>query len=162
MRLLRDLLNREPLFGHALNAESPVGKYQIVRIHFQEMKDQLSRLLFNLLRRLIDGDAAHRGGPAAESADTFGYRSGVSMNDRDIVHLDAQLIGDDLRKGGLLSLPVRRRARQDPHFPGGFHLNLAVLPHSLGSHTSISRYPSIGADFGISSDRGATFHSRQF
>src|SRR5439155_342513 len=57
-----------------------------------------------------------------------------SMNDHDIVHLDAQLIGDDLRKGGLLPLPVRRRARQGPHFPGGFHLHLAVLPHSLGSH----------------------------
>src|SRR6266478_6795748 len=107
------------------------------------MGGERSRLLFNFPRRLIDGDSTDRGGPTAEGADAFGHSSGISMDHRDSIHLDTQFIGDDLRKGGLLPLAVRRRARQDGYFSAGLHLHLAVLPHSLRSHgadLNVGRY----------------------
>src|SRR5688572_19986533 len=98
------------------------------------MRGELARLLFHLLRRLIDGDSPDCRGPATERADSLGHRTSISMDDRDIIQADAQLVGDDLRKGRLLPLPVRRRARQDRYFPGWLQAHTAILPHSLRSH----------------------------
>src|SRR5919109_2912567 len=141
MGLLPKLLDRESSFRHSFNAKPAVEKYQIVRIHLEQGGGELSRLFFTLPRRLIDGDSAHCSRPATKSADTLRHSSGIAMDYLDILQRDTQFIGNDLRKGGLLPLAVRRRARQHRDFSIGLHLHLAVLPHSLRTH---------GADLNIS------------
>src|SRR5262245_62426568 len=80
------------------------------------MGSKLAGFLFDLLRRLIDGDAADGGGAAAESTDAFGHGGRVSMDYRNVIQLNPQFIGDDLRKGRLLPLAMRGCARQDGYF----------------------------------------------
>src|SRR5262245_32384596 len=108
------------------------------------MGGKLAGFLFNILRRLIDRSSSYRRRPTAEGTEPFRHRSGVSMDYRNIIQLDAKFIGDDLRKGRLLSLAVRGCARQDRYFSIGLDLYFTVLKHSLrphGADLNVGGYP---------------------
>ena len=103
----RDLLNRERPSRHAFDGKPPIGKNQIVGVDFQEMRSQVARLFTHLLGRLVNGDAADRGRPAAERAHPLGDDFGVAMDHVDVIHWDSEFIGDNLRERSFLSLAVR-------------------------------------------------------
>src|SRR5690606_24641085 len=71
------------------------------------------RLLFHLTRRLVGGGTIDGGRPGPESPDSHGGLARVTVDHPDPVGRDAELVGDDLGPGGLVSLPARSGADDD-------------------------------------------------
>ena len=70
-------------------------------------------LLAELARRALDADAAGRNRGRAAGAEPGRDLVGVALVDVDALRRQAELLGDDLRIGGLVALPARLRADQD-------------------------------------------------
>ena len=62
------------------------------------MRRNLRGLLFQLLNCDEHGRAAHRCRATAERADAVLHDAGVAVNDCDVVEIDAEFIGSDLRE----------------------------------------------------------------
>ena len=75
-----------------------------------------------------DRRSSHRGAAAAEGADPARTLVGVAVEHGDVVQRDAELVGGDLRPGGLVSLPVWRRPAAHRDRAVGLHRDAAGLP----------------------------------
>src|SRR5256885_6196091 len=73
-------------------------------------------LLEDPLRGLVHGDTADREATAAVRVHPERSDGGVAVQHLDVVEADAELVGDDLRHGRLVTLSVRRGA--DQHLDG--------------------------------------------
>ena len=67
-------------------------------VHAHHVCSDLPRLFNQLLDGHINRCAADRRGTAAERADAVLHNRRVAVNHRDVVDVDAELIGDDLRE----------------------------------------------------------------
>src|SRR5262249_12736579 len=72
--------------------------------------------------------SANGGAPAAEGSDSVLHNRGIAMNDCDVVQVDSQLVGRDLGKRGLLSLPVRRDPGKNGDLAGGLDPHGCAFP----------------------------------
>src|SRR4030095_892363 len=77
------------------------------------MRRQFQRLVPQLPGCLRDGISRRHHHPAGESADAVRNRRAVAGDHADTIEIDAKIISADLSERRLLSLPLRRRARED-------------------------------------------------
>jgi hypothetical protein len=54
-----------------------------------------------------------------------GHLVGVAVDDLDLLHRDAEAVGDHLREGGLVALAVAVRAGEHRHRAGRVHAHFA-------------------------------------
>ena len=83
---------------------------------------------FSCLQREEQRRAADRCAAAAECPDAVLHHGGVAVHHQHVVHGDAELVRHDLREGGLLALPVRRRAGHHGDLARGFDLHRGRFP----------------------------------
>ena len=87
-------------------------------------------LSLNALRRDVHGRPADRGRAAAVGPPSLRRIVGVAGDDLDILDRKAELVGDDLREGGFLTLAVRPGADVDAHNAGGIDPDRCALSYS--------------------------------
>src|SRR5438270_4005591 len=92
------------------------------------MRSNLIRLLFQPLDCDIDGCAADCGCAAAESSNAVLNNRSVAVNDCDIRDVNAKFICGNLSETRLLSLTMRRCAREDRDFARRLYSNGRALP----------------------------------
>ena len=108
----------------AFHRELAVLELDVALACFEHMGGDFLGLGFDFLQRLEDCRHANRAGARAVSAHAHLHLVGIAVHDRDIVDRNAEPLGDELREGRLVALPVRMRAGQDldradridPHF----------------------------------------------
>ena len=76
-------------------------------MRFEQRGGKLRHLRFYLGAGHVDGGAADGLRAAAEGADPLLHHAGVAVEDRDVLQRDAELIGEHLREGRHVALPVR-------------------------------------------------------
>src|SRR5205809_2040214 len=92
-------------------------------------------LLAHFLQRKIDGAAADGQTAAAEGANAVLNNGRVTVDDRDIIYVDAQLVSGDLRECRFLALSMRRTSGQDRYLAGWFYAYRGALPSAGGSRS---------------------------
>ena len=73
----------------------------------------LDELLADLLGASHESAPAHGGASAAVGPHAEGHPPRVPVDDLDVLHRDPELVGDDLREGGLVPLTVGVRSGED-------------------------------------------------
>ena len=96
--LERQRAELDRLAGNADDRDLAVGDFQILLGAFEMLGGELEDLLPHRLRRLVDGVAGHHRAAAREGAGAPVELIGVAGHDIDVAHLDAELVGDDLRE----------------------------------------------------------------
>ena len=109
----RDLRERHRSRRRPRDRDRPADDVEVLGRSLQEMGRDREDLLAHLERGLADGGAEHGPTPAAAGPEGVRRRRGVALVDGDVVGVDAEMLGDDLRGRGLQSLPVRARAQVD-------------------------------------------------
>ena len=81
-------------------------EFDIVWLSSQQVRGDLSALLYHLIRSINERRPSHGKRPRAIRAQPKIKFPGVSMNNVHIINWDAQFISDQLRKCGLVTLPM--------------------------------------------------------
>ena len=117
VRRERDVLDGLGAVRRALDRELARLPDEVLRRHLEEVRGNLPRLVLDLPGGHGGGGAGHRRGAAGIRAEAVGRGVGVALLDLDVLRRDAQLLGEDLRIGGLVPLPwdlVPKRAMALP------------------------------------------------
>src|SRR5712691_10563838 len=120
----RDIAKGDRLLWRASNREFAIFQGHIRSTGLQHMGCNLLHLLLQPLDSSENGRTTNCRGAAPIGAASLWRRIGIAMHNQDILYWDAKFLRDDLGKGRLFSLTVRRRA--------GIDHDSATL---LGSHT---------------------------
>src|SRR5438128_12314059 len=124
-----DVLDGLRLPRRALDRELPGLPHQIVVGHLQQIRGDLPRLVTHLARRDRRGGAGDRGRAARVGTEAVGRRVGVAFLDLDVLRRDPELLGQDLRVGGLVALALRLRAEARDGLARRVHADLAAVEH---------------------------------
>ena len=111
-RATRDLGKADRAVG-AGDPDRAVADLEIARAGFQRLGGDLLQLAAELAGGALDADAAGRDRSRAAGAETGGDLVGVALQDMDALGRQPELLGDQLRIGGLMALPARLGADQD-------------------------------------------------
>ena len=101
--------------GEPLTENAPVRELEVVLGHLELVRDDPPRLRDDLLARVPERDPADRRASGSRTCPSQLGDGGVAVEHLDVVDVDAELVGDDLRPRGLVALAVRRGARDDLH-----------------------------------------------
>src|SRR5262245_42892341 len=93
------------------------------------MRGDLARLVLDLARGYRRRRPRHRRGTARVRAETVGRGIGVALLDLDVRGGDAELLGEDLRLGRLVPLPLRLRPETGDGLAGRMNADLAAVEH---------------------------------
>src|SRR5579875_2062992 len=96
------------------------------------MRGDLLHLLLESLRGIENSRAAKRQSTASIGAASLRRGICVAVYDQHVLNGDSKLIGDDLRKRGLFSLAVWRRAAIDHHRAGFLNTHARTLIETKG------------------------------
>src|ERR1700738_916517 len=91
------------------------------------MRGDLLHFLFQALSCIIDRAAPNRRSTATIGAAPLWRRIRVTVHDQDIIDGNGELVRDDLSKGCLFTLSMRRRTRIDHHGAALFYTNARAL-----------------------------------
>ena len=123
----------ERLARHARDTEATVADHDdVFRCGFEQLGHELLGLLDDELRRLEHRGAAELHRARAAGATATRDERGVGLHVADLLHRHAELVGDDLRERGGVTLAVRRRARLDRDPAVVVHLDLGELGATAG------------------------------
>src|SRR5262249_56706222 len=115
-----------------------------VLVHRGQVRRDLLRLVADLARRHRAGRAGRRRRSAGVGAQPVRRRVGVALLDFDVRRRDAELLGDDLCVGRLVSLTLRLGAEPRGGLPGRVDADLARVEHLDAEDVELLRRP--GAD----------------
>src|ERR671921_1373951 len=116
------------LVGRAGDAKRAAFELYIVLCRLEHVRCDLLGFLDDLLGCQVNGDAAHREAPRTVGvAPIRGYRR-VTVQNFDVIHIDAKDVRGDLGPARDVSLPVGRRTRDNLDVTRGEHLDLRHLP----------------------------------
>ena len=113
-----DLTQRKAAARRAGNLDPAVAHFEIGHAYLQQVGCDLERLLPHLHGGEMHRGTRGRGLPAGEAALAMGNDSGIAGNHADVARRDAELLGADLREGGLDALAHRHRAGVDGNATG--------------------------------------------
>ena len=116
------------LLVRALHGELAVLEFDVVGRCLQHMASHLLRLGLDLVERLDDGRHAHRARARAIGAHAHLHLVGVAMDDGDIIDGNAEAVGDQLREGRLVALPMGVGARENLHRADRVDANFRAFP----------------------------------
>src|SRR5258708_361948 len=123
-----DLTHRLALVGAALDVELALVENDIFFGRLEEMGRELFRLVDDLLARLVHGHTTDREGAAAVRAIAKSRAFGrVPVPQLDHVVGDSECVGDDLREGRVVTLPVGMGAYVNGDRPGWKDAHLRAL-----------------------------------
>ena len=111
-RVPRDVCERDRSVG-ADHAEPSLGVFDIDRGHLQHMAGDPLALVYDLVGGFDDRGAGQRRAAGVEGADPGGYRVGIAVAVADIVHVDAEPVGQHLAEGRPVGLAVIHRAAEE-------------------------------------------------
>ena len=116
-----DLADREALARRAPDGDMAIHKLEVLGRRLEQVRGDAQELLANVTGRAHRGAAADDSGPAAVASRRVRRRSRISLDDLDVLEVDAQLVGSDLRERRLVPLPVRLETGRERHRPVGLH-----------------------------------------
>src|SRR5262249_22637907 len=140
----RDLLDRLRALRRALDRELAGLPDQVVLGALEEVGGDLLRLVADLARRHRAGGARGRRRAAGVGAEAVGPGVGVALLDLHRRGRDAELLGDDLRVGGLVPLPLRLGAEARDRLPRRVDADLRRIEHFDSDDVEVLR--RTGAD----------------
>ena len=123
----RDLPERQALVG-ALHGEPTSLELEVVDARLEQVSRDRLGLLDDLVRGLDDGLTTDDQGARPIGVQTLVRDLGVAVQDLDVLEGDPESVGNDLAPRRLVTLPVRRRSRDDLDLAGREHPDLGVLP----------------------------------
>ena len=112
----RDVLDRLVTIRRTLHEELAVGVVHVFDCRLEKVAREQFRLVLDLARRHGQRSAADRGGAAAVGAPSHRGVVRVTVDNLDVVHTHAELVGHHLRERRLFSLPVWGRTDEHVHF----------------------------------------------
>ena len=112
---LRDLAQRHAAAGCAFDLDPAVAQREIAGCGLQHEGGDCQRLVTHGLGGHMDGGTRGDGLPAGEPALAVGDDGRVARDHRDVVRLDAELLGTNLSECRLDALPHRHRTGIDRH-----------------------------------------------
>ena len=114
--LERGLGDGHPAVGAALHGVPAALELEVVLRHLELMSDDDAHLVEHLAGGLVERDAADGEATAAVRVHAKGDDRRVAVQDLDVVDVDAEPVGGDLRDRRHVTLAVRRGA--DQHLDG--------------------------------------------
>src|SRR3989449_4951700 len=140
VRLGRDLAERDDAVRHAAHAIAAVADDDVLGRRFHQMRGQTLGLVLHFQRRVEDRGAAD--GQAATAPGAVAHRrvEGVAVTDDDMVEVHAEVVGDDLGKGRLVTLAVGGRARERGDHPARLHADHRALEGPEAAHLDVARH----------------------
>src|SRR5262249_9076732 len=122
-----DRAERYCLVRYPPHLELTVGVVDVLGRRLEQVGGDPLALFFDLVEVHLDGGATdgRRAAPVRPHAE--GNRVGVAVDDLDLLHGNAEVVGDQLGERGLVTLAVRVRSRVDRHHAGRVDTNLARL-----------------------------------
>jgi hypothetical protein len=126
----RHVLDRLELSGGALHEELAVRVLDVFDSRFEQVRGDDLRFLLDLLDRAEERAAAD--GRRAASVGSPAHRRAlrVAVHDLDVVHPDAELVGDDLSERRPFPLAVRRDSEHDVDLAGRVEADDRALPEA--------------------------------
>ena len=125
----RDFLDRLEPLGRALDAPFPVRPLEVVGAGLKEMRGDVPGLLLDL----AGGDGRRGAGDRRRARrirpEPVRRGVGVALLDLDVRDREAELLGDDLRERGLVTLALRLDAEPGDHLAGRVDADLARVEH---------------------------------
>src|ERR1700730_17607288 len=112
---------------------------EVVRVRLEVVSRELTQLLADLGGSLDAGTPTEDRASAGERAKPVRSRFGVTELDVHALERKGELICDQLRKGGLVSLAMRVRAHVDGDRAGGIHANQRCLEPGDHRHVSLAK-----------------------
>ena len=137
----RHFLHRHRLGRHALHLELVVGPLDVGLADLEQMRGNLARLLADAARGHHDGGAGDRRAAARVGAEAVGRRVGVAFLDHDVLRIEPQLLGDDLRPGRFVPLALRLGARAHDAGAGRMDADLGAVEHLDAEDVEVLRRP---------------------
>ena len=128
----------------AIGAGDPhgaVADLEIAGAGFQRFGGDLPQIAAERPGGPLDADAAGRNRRRTAGAETGGDAVGVALQDVDALGRKPELLGDQLRVGGLVALPARLGADQDGDVAVGVERHVGGLVAHGAAHLDIGRKP---------------------
>ena len=123
----RDVAPRDRLVG-SRDRELAVLEYDVALRRLEHMRGDFLGLRLDLVECLDDRRHADRARARAVGAHAELHLVGVAMHHADILDRDAQPLGNDLREGGLVALPVLVTAGEELDRAGRVDADLSRFP----------------------------------
>src|SRR2546425_7280889 len=124
-----DFLNRFCISGIAANEELARLPFEVVFPGFQQMRSDLPGLVANFSSCHRAGSAGSRSAAAGISSKTVWSRVGVAFFHQNVAGGNAQFLGDDLRVGCFMALPLRLGSETRDCLPRRMNSDLAGIEH---------------------------------
>src|SRR5439155_18734449 len=119
-----------------------VANLEIAGAGFQRLRRDLLQLAAELAGGALDADSASRDRGRAAGAEPGRDLVGIALLDVHALRCKSELLGDELRIGGLMTLPGRLRTDQNGDVAIGIERDLGsfIRPHAA-AHLDIARKP---------------------
>ncbi len=123
------------------NPHDAIADLEVADAGFQRLGGDLLQIRPQCAGGALDADAAGRDRSRAAGAEAGGDAVGVALEDVDTFRREAELLGYDLRIGGLVALPARLRADQDADVAIGVERHIGGLLAHGAAHLDIGAEP---------------------
>ncbi len=124
---LGEFAEPDEFFGDADDRDLAVGEDEIVFRTFERLAGELQRFLPHGARGFVDRIAGDNRAAARKRAGAPIEPIGVAGDDIDVGDIDAELVGDDLRKAREMPLPLGADPGGDTDLAVGLHLDLGAF-----------------------------------
>ena len=104
-----EIAERDGLLS-AVGGEAAAANGDVSRLHAEQVGSKRRHFGFELLCRHVSGSSSDSGGTAAEGPNAVWDSHGVAVHHVDILRIDSQFVGNELREGSFLALAMRRGA----------------------------------------------------
>ena len=111
----------------AAHRHHAVDDLEVVDRGLERLGGDPQRLLLGPPGGEVDRRAAHHGGARGEGADGVRHPAGVAGGDLDVLEAHAELVGDDLREDGLVTLALRGQPGRDLDLARGLDVHVGAL-----------------------------------
>src|SRR6266700_4335757 len=125
-----DVLDGLGTIRRATDREAALGVLDVLLGDLQQVRGDLGGLVAELAGDHGGGRAADGGGAGGVGAKPIGGVVSVTLDHGDVLGLDAELPGDDLREGGLVALALALDAELEDRLAGGVHAQLRRVEHA--------------------------------
>ena len=139
-RVLEHLGGRDPLVGHAADADHSLLEGEVDRVRLEHVGGQVEQLLAQGGRRGGGGVADVDPRAAAGGQQRPGHDPGVAGDHLDPFERPAQPVGEDLGRRGQVTLALRRRAEEEVGGAVGVHLHPSRLAGTEAARFDAGRH----------------------
>src|SRR5262249_55963256 len=136
-----DLLDRLGLRRIASHEELARLPIEIYFIRLQQVGGDLFRLVENFPRCYSGGGPCRRRTTACIGSEPIRSRIRIPFLYRDMIYRNSQFLRENLRVGGLVTLPLRFGTKAGDDFSSGMNADLGAIEHLDAQDVEVFRWP---------------------